>query len=205
MHNRRFFLDSVSLKMMMAAALIAIMAIASIPGFGAETDNQTSANPPMADVTADLAWARPAIVGGNGAAYLVLSNNGETPITLIGADTPIANVVEIHETVLLSDDELAAYEAEHGDDHHDHHDHHDDHGDHMDHGRAGGTFVMLHLSELQLDGGEQARFEPAGLHMMLIDLAETLTWDSTFPLTLYFLEAQPITVSVSVGDAPEEW
>jgi copper(I)-binding protein len=51
-----------------------------------------------------------------------------------------------------------------------------------------------------------AKLEPAGLHVMLIDLAEPLKPDTVFPLTLKFEKAGEITVDVSVleGNLPEE-
>ncbi len=43
--------------------------------------------------------ARPApLVGGTGAVYFLLHNGGDTEATLIGAETPAANAVEIHTT-----------------------------------------------------------------------------------------------------------
>ena len=42
------------------------------------------------------AWARPGFVGDNSAVYFVLTNPNDSPDNLIGADSDIASMVEIH-------------------------------------------------------------------------------------------------------------
>lgn len=49
--------------------------------------------------------------------------------------------------------------------------------------------------------GEVA-LEPAGLHVMLIDLTEPLQTGATFPLTLKFEQAGEVTIQVPVLDGP---
>jgi copper(I)-binding protein len=49
-------------------------------------------------------WSRPSpMMAGNGAVYMVLSNEGGSDDTLISAETDIAAVVELHETKMEND------------------------------------------------------------------------------------------------------
>ena len=41
-------------------------------------------------------WSRPAAAGGNGAGYLTLVNRGKAADALVGADSPVAQKVEMH-------------------------------------------------------------------------------------------------------------
>ncbi|MCZ4353682.1 copper chaperone PCu(A)C [Roseovarius aestuarii] len=51
------------------------------------------------DIVVENAWAR-ASIGTNrpGAAYMTLRNTGTDPVTLVGLETPLAMMPEIHET-----------------------------------------------------------------------------------------------------------
>lgn len=167
-----------------------------------------TADEAAASVQVEHAWARPAIVGGNGAVYFKLYNDSDTAVTLIGAEADVAHVVEVHQTALLTEDEGQGHHDDHhghGHDHghHDHHDHgHHAHHGHDHHGDGAGVFVMLPVESLEITPQEQVAFEPAGYHIMLIDLTQTLAWDDAFSLTLYFEEIPPVTVRVTVGDEP---
>jgi len=50
------------------------------------------------EIQVEGAWARPMPAGGNSAVYLVLENRGELQDRLVGAETPAAASVEIHES-----------------------------------------------------------------------------------------------------------
>lgn len=57
---------------------------------------------PAAPVTVEGAWARPAIAQqGSTGAYMTLT--AREPLTLVGADTPAAGIVEIHEMRMEGD------------------------------------------------------------------------------------------------------
>jgi copper(I)-binding protein len=51
----------------------------------------------------ESAWARPAEAGGMSAAYLVISNVGETADALVAAKSEVAQVVELHQTRRVGD------------------------------------------------------------------------------------------------------
>lgn len=46
-------------------------------------------------------WARPAPQGGNGAGYAVIANRGPAADTLIAAASPVADRIEIHESMVM--------------------------------------------------------------------------------------------------------
>ncbi|NIR48036.1 copper chaperone PCu(A)C [candidate division KSB1 bacterium] len=57
----------------------------------------------MPNIQAENVWSRPAAKGGNGVVYLTLNNAGSTADRLLGAQSDICEVVEIHETKMQSD------------------------------------------------------------------------------------------------------
>ncbi|TPG51902.1 copper chaperone PCu(A)C [Roseomonas nepalensis] len=50
-------------------------------------------------VVVEQPWARAALQGGNGGAFLTLRNTGTAPDRLLSASSPLARTTEIHETV----------------------------------------------------------------------------------------------------------
>ncbi|GEM_PF-977228 len=52
------------------------------------------------------AWVRPAAKGANSAFYFVLQNNGSKPDTLIGAESKLAEIVEVHESYKRDNDRM---------------------------------------------------------------------------------------------------
>ncbi|HEY8614531.1 MAG TPA: copper chaperone PCu(A)C [Roseomonas sp.] len=63
--------------------------------------------PPLAaqqpGITVEQPWARAALQGGTGGAFLTIRNAGTQPDRLISASTPLARATEIHETVREGD------------------------------------------------------------------------------------------------------
>jgi copper(I)-binding protein len=59
---------------------------------------------------------------------------------------------------------------------------------------------------IEIPAHGSAKLEPAGLHVMLVDLKEPLKSDTVFPLTLKFEKAGEITIDVPVleGNLPQE-
>jgi hypothetical protein len=84
------------------------------------------AMPPLAGLDSQLsegcpavffinAWARPAILeGGNGAAYGLLLNLGNEEVAVVAGQTPAAEVVELHETVIGEGDVMQMRPVEGG-------------------------------------------------------------------------------------------
>jgi copper(I)-binding protein len=61
-----------------------------------------------------------------------------------------------------------------------------------------GVTKMTTVRDLPVKAGETVRFAPNGLHIMLIGLKRQLNTGETFPITLNFAAAGPITATVSV-------
>jgi len=58
-------------------------------------------------VTIENAWSRPAAMpGGNGAAYFIVRNGGDTADRLIGASSPLGTT-EIHQSMMAGDDMMS--------------------------------------------------------------------------------------------------
>jgi copper(I)-binding protein len=62
-----------------------------------------------------------------------------------------------------------------------------------------GVAKMTTVRDLPVKAGETVLFAPNGLHIMLIGLKRQLNTGETFPITLNFAVAGPITATVSVG------
>ncbi|MBI0534297.1 copper chaperone PCu(A)C [Roseomonas sp. KE2513] len=83
MTSRRRALSSLS---MLAALSVAAPLAAQAPGIAVEQP-----------------WARAALLGGNGGAFLTLRNTGTAADRLVSASSPLARTTEIHETVREGD------------------------------------------------------------------------------------------------------
>ena len=72
--------------------LLAILALVTCAGSGGE------------GIVVTDAWARPSpMAQGNGAAYMVIRNNGSAADALVGASADFATTVELHESVMEGD------------------------------------------------------------------------------------------------------
>jgi periplasmic copper chaperone A len=64
--------------------------------------------------------------------------------------------------------------------------------------KEGGIDKMRMLDDVALAPDKPVQFKPGGLHIMLTDLPAPLKQGATFPLTLSFEKAAPVTVTVKV-------
>jgi hypothetical protein len=64
---------------------------------------------------------------------------------------------------------------------------------------ANGVMQMRGVAGLPLEPGKPVTLAPGGYHVMLMDLKHPLKKGETFPLTLTFEHAKPITVQVEVA------
>lgn len=62
-----------------------------------------------------------------------------------------------------------------------------------------GVMQMRPIDALPLESGKPVTFGPGGYHIMLMDLHHPLKRGDTFPLTLTFDRARPVTVQVRVA------
>ena len=70
------------------------------------------------------------------------------------------------------------------------------------HINEGGVMKMRQVKDIPVPAGGQAKLEPGGLHVMLIDLKQPLKAGDTVPLTLRFDDGgkQLVNVPVRAGD-----
>lgn len=139
----------------------------------------------VSELTVERAWSRTTPAGATtGVAYFEITSPDDD--TIVGASVPadIAGGAELHET-------MGAGEGGHS--------HGGDTGD-TDSSAPSGEMVMEPLDEVELPAGSTVVFEPGGLHVMLIDLADPLTLDEQFTLTLTLGSGDQIDVDVVVAD-----
>lgn len=134
------------------------------------------------ELVARDAWARPAIQGGTGAVYVELYNGTGQPISLIGASTNVARVVEIHTSSMMDMSEGS------------------EHGAHPTTDAEADVAMMMPVDVVELEVGLTVAFEPGGYHLMLIDLQQPLQAGDTFSLTLHFEGHADIEIEVSVRE-----
>jgi copper(I)-binding protein len=66
----------------------------------------------------------------------------------------------------------------------------------------GDVMQMQQLDSVPLERSSETKFEPGGLHLMLVGLKKDLQVGEEVPITLHFTNAEDITVSVPVADGP---
>lgn len=69
------------------------------------------------------------------------------------------------------------------------------------HRQEDGVMKMRQVEAIEVKPGEPATLRPGGLHVMLMGLKEPLKQGATFPVTLTFAKAGPVTVEVTVKEA----
>jgi copper(I)-binding protein len=66
----------------------------------------------------------------------------------------------------------------------------------------GDVMEMHHLETVPLGAGEEVKFEPRGLHIMLVNLKQDLKTGDEIQITLHFKNYQDIQLGVPVRDTP---
>jgi len=113
-----------------------------------------------AAVSVAEAWARASsAMAAAGAAYMKIENTGSEADALLGAASPVAETVEVHETVAM--EEPAATD-----------------------GMGGGMMGMRPIARLEIPAGGSVALEPGGYHIMLIGLKQELKAGETIEITL---------------------
>lgn len=136
-------------------------------------------------LTVQEAWTRPALEGNNAAVYFVIRNSSGGDDRLLGASAEIARAAEIHESGLVqAGDELNEMIA----------------GGYGEQMQTGEVMQMVLLDSLSIPRGENVNFEPGGLHVMLVDLAQRLQAGDSFTLKLGFEKAGDLAVLVQVEE-----
>lgn len=132
-------------------------------------------------ITVQDAWVRPApMVGGNGAAYMVIANGDAEDDTLIGASADFAERVEVHETFTASAEDMDADMD-------------------MSGNMEGGDMMgMRPVERIVIPAGGSVALEPGGYHIMLFNVQEALAEGDSVTLTLTFEKAGEVTVEAPV-------
>lgn len=115
-------------------------------------------------VTITGAWARTS-TGRNSAVFcrLFLSKPAHKAISFIRAESPVAQVVELHTHI-----------------------------------KEGDVFRMRPIQEILLPLHQEVLLKSGGLHIMLINLHQSLKEGSSIPLTLHFSDQSRCTINVPV-------
>jgi copper(I)-binding protein len=132
------------------------------------------ANAPAIVVSAP--WSRPA--AGTGVVYLTVANHSAEPDRLVGATSPLAGAVEIHQST-----ETMGSMGSMGS---------------MNGAGMGGVASMHQVAFVSVPAHATVTFAPGGYHIMLIGLHHDLHANETFPLRLHFAHAGWLPVNVRV-------
>ena len=121
-------------------------------------------------------WSRPAVE--TGVVYLKIRNRGKVADRLLGASSPVASHVELHETTNAAGM-----------------------GGMMNMGSpmpAMGAMQMRPVREIVIPAGGTVILRPGGYHVMLIGLQHKLSPGERFPLRLRFARAGWVSVTSQV-------
>ena len=145
-------------------------------------------------------WVRatPATAG-VGVAYMTIQNTGSAADALVGASSPVATTVEIHETMVMGSPAPSASDAMGG----------------MAGmspmpmassmptaspmaSMSGDMMGMEPIARLEIPAGGTVQLAPGGYHIMLIGLTKDLNVGDTVQVTLKFEKAGDVTVTADV-------
>ena len=137
----------------------------------------------VSELTVERAWSRTTPAGATtGVVYFEITSPDDDTIVSASVPADIAGAAELHESMAAGDGGHS-----HG-------------GDTTDTTAPSGEMVMEPVDEVELSANSTVVFEPGGLHVMLIDLADALTLDEEFTLTLTLGSGDQIDVDVVVAD-----
>lgn len=129
---------------------------------------------PAAGITVTDAWARSSSASASaGAAYATITNAGSAADALIGASSPAAATVEVHETVVMGSPDPS----------------------------GGGMMGMQPVARVEIPAGGSLQLKPGSYHVMLIGLVKDLKAGDTIDLTLKFERAGAVTVKAQVRES----
>jgi len=130
-----------------------------------------------AEVKATDAWARASsAMASAGAAYMTIENTGSAADALIGASSPAATTVEVHETVVMGSPAPGA-------------------------SADGGMMGMQPVKRLEIPAGGTVELKPGSYHIMLIGLKQDLKVGDSIEITLTFEKVGEIKVTATVRES----
>ncbi len=135
-------------------------------------------------------WARTSsMMASAGAAYMVIENSGSAADALVGAASPAAKTVEVHETYDMSmespmpSDGMGMESPMPSD------------------GMGEGMMGMRPIDRLEIPAGGTVELKPGSYHIMLIDLNQELKVGDKIEVTLKFEKAGEIKVTAEVRES----
>ena len=163
---------------LLAAALVAASVLAGCSGGSAS-------------ITVSEPWARASsMVAAAGAAYMKIENTGSAADTLVGAASPVAKTVEVHETVAMEGESPAASDGMGGME-----------SPAASDGMGGGMMGMRPIARLEIPAGGTVELKPGSYHIMLIDLNQELKPGDKIEITLTFEKAGEVKVTAEVRES----
>jgi copper(I)-binding protein len=165
-----------------AAALLPILATLALGACGGDDDTADS-TPTGPSIEVVDVWARTSpMVATAGAAYMTLTNSGDTDDALVGAsvDPSIAKTVELHETVAATMDTSGGMGS--------------------DTSEGTGMMEMRPVDRIVAPADGFVALEPGGYHIMLLDLVEPLAVGTSIDIVLTFEKSGEQTVTAEVRD-----
>lgn len=162
--------------LVMAALLVATALAACSSGGGAS-------------ITVREPWSRASsAMASAGAAYMQIQNTGSEADALVGAASPVAMTVEVHETVAMgtpaASDGTGGMETPAASD-----------------GMGGGMMGMRPVARLEIPAGATVELKPGGYHIMLIGLEQELKVGESIEITLTFEKAGEVKVTAEVRES----
>lgn len=140
-------------------------------------------------ITVSEPWARASsAMASAGAAYMKIQNTGSATDALIGATSPAAKTVEVHETVAMATPAPSA-------------------GASMESpmpsaaGEPGGMMAMRPVARLEIPAGGTVELKPGSYHLMLIGLTRELRAGEKLEITLTFEKAGQVQVTAEVRES----
>ncbi len=124
----------------------------------------------LALVTVAGAWSRPAV--DTAVVYATVRDAGSHPVALVGASSPVARSVEMHQSTSTR-------------------------GEGMN-GMAMPVTAMHPVARIVIPAHGTVALRPGGYHLMLIGLRRPLQAGTRFPVTLRFSDGERLTVRVAV-------
>jgi copper(I)-binding protein len=183
-HSRRNLMPPVRRFARPAGLLVAALLVASVAA-GCSSGGGAS-------IKVTEPWARASsMMAAAGAAYMKIENTGSEADALIGASSPAAATVEVHETVAMEGEVPAASDGmgmespmpSASDD------------------MGGGMMGMQPIARLEIPAGGTVELMPGSYHIMLIDLKQELKPGDKIEITLTFEKAGEVKVTAEVRES----
>ena len=132
-------------------------------------------------------WARTSpMMASAGAAYMVIENSGSAADALVGAASPAAKTVEVHETYEVGMESPAPSDGT---------------GMESPMPSDGGMMGMRPIARLEIPAGGSVELKPGSYHIMLIGLNQELKVGDKIEVTLEFEKAGEIKVTAEVRES----